>query len=52
MATSIGKYSLITLTLDQDIARLTLCSPPVNAMSQQLQTEINAALDELTRQVQ
>jgi len=49
MATSIGKWSLISLTLDQDIARLTLCSPPVNAMSQQLQTEINAALDELEK---
>ena len=49
MSASIGKYSLITLTLDQDIARLTLCSPPVNAMSQQLTSEISAALDELEK---
>jgi enoyl-CoA hydratase len=49
MIESTSKWSSISLTFDQEVARLTMASPPVNAMSLELTTEIHSALDELER---
>jgi enoyl-CoA hydratase/carnithine racemase len=42
-----SKWSSIGVTIDQGVAQLTMTSPPVNAMSLRLTSEIHSALDEL-----
>jgi enoyl-CoA hydratase/carnithine racemase len=49
MTSSPSNWSFVKLTVDQGVARLWLSNAPVNAMSEQLTSEIHSALDELEK---